>query len=162
MTGKSLFFAALLVATSVVQAERAPDQPKPVFNEKAAPAQLDELIEMIRTEIKPGGRWEHVPEMQRPTLESELAKMESLLEGHESVDELSDVNKTRLMNAQSKANAILTRHDGERLICERHKPTGSHRTQTICITYAQRHRMRENSQDALLRAQSGRALPQKN
>lgn len=158
MRGKILSAVVLLAASTVSIASSRPEQPKPVFGETVATSEFPALIEMVRDEIKPGGRWEYVPERDRPKLETQMKRMQDLIAGHPDVDAMSDADKSKLMNAQSSVNAILTRHDGKRLICERHKPTGSHRTETICITYAKRQAMRENSQQALQKMQSGRTL----
>jgi hypothetical protein len=134
-------------------------QPKPVFGEKVVPTQFPELIAMVRSEIEPGGRWEYVPKSQRRLLEEKFDEMERVLDGRQSVDELSNAEKLRLINAQEHANAILTQHDGRRLICERVTPTGSHRPKNVCITLAERKRANEESTKMLRGIQKGGAMP---
>lgn len=41
-------------------------------------------------------------------------------------------------NAQASANAILGLRDGNRMVCERRKRTGSNRTELHCERYAER------------------------
>jgi hypothetical protein len=136
------------------------EQPKPVFGEKIAPAELPQLIEMIRSQIEPGGRWEYVPKKERPTLEAKLDEMQRILAGRASLDELSNDERIRLINAQEHVNAILTRHDGERLICKRETPTGSHRPVNNCVTFADRKRDQEASRRFLDDAQqANRGMP---
>lgn len=144
----------------VASAFASPEQPKPVFGEKVAPTDFPELITMIREEIQPRGRWEYVPDSERPTLETQLKVMENLLEGHVSIDELSNDEKLQLINAQEHVNAILTQHDGRRLICERMTPTGSHRPKNVCVTLAQRRQATEDSRRFLDDVQARRALKQ--
>jgi hypothetical protein len=137
----------------------ASQQPKPVFGEKVAPAQFSELIAMVRSEIEPGGRWEYVPKSQRRLLEEKFGEMERVLEGRQSIDELTNADKLRLINAQEHVNAILVQHDGRRLICERVTPTGSHRPKNVCASLAERKRANEDSTNFLRSIQGGGAMP---
>lgn len=118
---------------------------KPVFGEKTEPTDFPQLISMIRMEIEPGGRFEAVPDKNRPLLEEKLGEMERILDGHESVGELTENERLRLINAQEHANAILTQNDGHRLICERVTPVGSHRPEKQCMTVAQRRQASDDS-----------------
>lgn len=156
-------YRAILVSAFCVVAmnlSAASPQPKPVFGEKVAPTQLPELIAMVRFEIEPGGRWEYVPNSKRRLLEQKLQEMERLLANRQSVDELNNAEKLRLINAQEHANAILTQHDGRRLVCERITPTGSHRPKNVCTTLAERKQASEDSRRFLDSVQnSNRAMP---
>jgi hypothetical protein len=144
-----LVLAMLALSTSAFAA--TVEDAKPVFGKKTQPADFPELIAMIRMEVKPGGRWETVPDRDRPLLEQKLSEMEDILEGHESVADLADDAQLRLINAQGHANAILTQNDGHRLICERIKPVGSHRPVKQCMTVAQRRQANEDSRRYLER-----------
>ncbi len=143
MRKQAVIFVALFGFAAGTQA--GTEQPKPVFGEKIAPTELPQLIEMIRSEIEPGGRWEYVPQKDRPALEAKLDEMERVLDGRASLDQLSNDERLRLINAQEHANAILTQHDSRRLICQRETPTGSHRPVNKCMTLAQRKRESEDS-----------------
>lgn len=160
MLKKLLFMSLLLSVGGAFAAADEPKQPKPVFGERATPADFPQLIQMIRVEIEPGGRWEEVPSSDRPMLETKLKEMESLLANHESVDELSDDEKMKLLNAQGHVNALLLQHDDQRLVCERYTPTGSHRPRRLCMTVAQRRENSEKSR-AYLESQQRIALPVK-
>jgi hypothetical protein len=138
-----LMFAMLAVSAGAFAATM--EDAKPVFGKKTQPNDFPELIAMIRMEIEPGGRWETVPDKERPLLEKKLSEMEDILEGHESVGELDDDERLRLINAQEHANAILTQNDGHRLVCERVTPVGSHRPVKQCMTVAQRRQATEDS-----------------
>lgn len=54
-----------------------------------------------------------------------------------SVDKMDQNAKVRLFADQSTVNAILTKKDGDRLICETNTPEGSHFPVKTCKTYAQ-------------------------
>lgn len=156
---KTALFVSLLVATSMFalsdQALATPgrEQPKPVFGEHVSPSEFPQLIAMVRAELEPGGRWQYVPEKRLPALESRLAEMEALLAGHGSVDEMTVEEKMKLLNAQEHANAILTDNDGERVICERHKPINSRIGSVLCVTLAERNNMRDAGKNGVVRLQ---------
>ena len=135
--------AILAVSTSGFAATM--EDAKPVFGTKTQPNDFPQLIAMIRMEIEQGGRWESVPDKDRPLLEMKLSEMEGILEGHESISELAEHERLRLINAQGHANAILTQNDGHRLVCERITPVGSHRPVKQCTTVAERRRASEDS-----------------
>ncbi len=138
-----LMFAMFAVSAGTFAATI--EDAKPVFGTKTKPSDFPELIEMIRMEIEPGGRWETVPDKDRPLLETKLSEMEKILEGRASIDELAEHDRLRLINAQEHANAILTQNDGHRLVCERVTPVGSHRPVKQCATVAQRRQSSEDS-----------------
>jgi hypothetical protein len=159
MRNKAVLMFAMLAVSACTFAATVEDA-KPVFGKKIQPAEFPELIAMIRMEIEPGGRWETVPDRDRPLLETKLSEMERILEGHDSVAELADDEQLRLINAQEHANAILTQNDGQRLVCERIKPVGSHRPVKQCMTVAQRRQENEDSRRYLERNAPRRvALP---
>lgn len=142
---KQAVLMLVLLACSVGLSAATVEDAKPVFGKKIEPTDFPELIAMIRMEIEPGGRWESVPDKERPLLEQKLSEMEKILEGHESVGELTENERLSLINAQEHANAILTQNDGHRLICERVTPVGSHRPVKQCMTVAQRRQTNEDS-----------------
>ena len=61
--------------------------------------------------------------------------------------------KMKLLNAQEHANAILTDNDGERVICERHKPINSRIGSVLCVTLAERNNMRDAGKNGVVRLQ---------
>jgi hypothetical protein len=147
--------AALLLAFAGTASANQPKAPQPVFGKKAQPGDFPELIKMIRIELEPGGRFADVPPGDRPLLDEKLKLMETLLGDVRHVDELSDNDKMKLLNAQSHVNAVLLKNDDQRLVCERYTPTGSHRPQKVCITVAQR---RENSERARRQLESNQRI----
>lgn len=91
----------------------------------------------IRQQMKPGGRFEYVNVAEHQDVERQLGLIKSLL-AKRAGSQLSDNDQLDLLAAQETANAILTRRDGRRLICENTAPTGSNRKVKQCITYADR------------------------
>ncbi|MEO8669981.1 MAG: hypothetical protein ABI411_01625 [Tahibacter sp.] len=108
--------------------------------------QFDEQAAAVRAQLDVGGRYEFVLPAERKTIELRLEQMELLLSAATNADDLKDKQKVDLMVAQEEINAILTKRDGKRLICEQVSPVGSHRKIQQCGTYADRERERRESQ----------------
>jgi hypothetical protein len=108
-----------------------------ISGRKLAPTEFPQLAATLGREMDGGGRFEFVTAAERTAVESALAEMARLLAGHERLDTLSDAERIALHNAQERANAILTRRDGERVVCERRKTVGSNMRQLVCETYAE-------------------------
>lgn len=103
----------------------------------------------IRSQMKTGGRWEFVDSTERATVERRLDEIAALMGNAASADELSSGDRSTLLTAQEEVNAILTKKDGRRLICQNVAPTGSNRKQKTCVTFAERERERRDSQNFL-------------
>jgi len=108
--------------------------------------QFEALIASIRVELEPGGKYAYVPKNDRPALESQLNLMATLLQGVDSIEDMSKHRKIRLFNAQEKVNGLLLQSEGNRVQCETHKITGSHRPRTVCMTLVERENAKEDSQ----------------
>lgn len=121
-------------------------QPAPAIPKQYAAEEFETIANGIRIQMEPGGRYAHVPEIDRPAIEEQLNKIASLLDGVEVIEELNHEDRVRLFNAQEKVNALLLQHDGERLVCEKTRVTGSHRPRTVCMTWSERQAAREDAQ----------------
>lgn len=91
----------------------------------------------IRKQMGPGGRWQYVNTRERATIDGSFADMAKLYDQYGSVDRMDQSAKVRLLADQSTINAILTRKDGDRLICTSEVPVGSHLPVKRCRTYSQ-------------------------
>jgi hypothetical protein len=100
----------------------------------------------IRQQMEPGGHYEFVSAAERAEVERNLQTMGDLLARHTDAAALAERDKAALLQAQENVNAILTRNDGRRLICERSRPTGSHLGKDKCVTFAERERQRRLSE----------------
>src|SRR5579875_2419046 len=88
-------------------------------------------------QMQPGGRWQYIDQKERATIDGSFADMGKLYDQYGSVDKMDQDARVRLLADQSTVNAILTRRDGERLICQMEIPVGSHLPVKTCRTYAQ-------------------------
>lgn len=136
-----VFAVGLALSVGVMAAEKKLDPAlQAVTKEK-----FDDQAAAIRQQMKPGGRWEFVDTDERAQVNSRLDEIASLLATTASADALSRTDKGRLLEAQEDVNAVLTKKDGRRLICQQVTPTGSNRKQKQCSTFAQRERERRDA-----------------
>lgn len=142
---KSKFWLPVTVATMLVlqvatvhAKETKPDVKANTKDEFAA------VADHVRQQMAPGGRFDAVTKTDQETVNRDLSNMESLYDKFGTVDAMDQPSKIQLYNNQSEVNAILTRNDGNREVCEQVKPMGSNIPKTICKT--QREINQENSQ----------------
>lgn len=95
------------------------------------------IVAAIHQQMQPGGRWQYMDNSERATIDGSFADMQKLYGQYGSVDKMDQAAKMRLLADQSTVNAILTRKDGDRLVCETVMPVGSHLPVKTCKTYAQ-------------------------
>ena len=80
-----------------------------------------------------------------------LDRIAGLLDGRPSVESLSEAEKVKVFNEQEVVNTILTRARADsRVVCTRERRVGSHRTSSVCYTVAERRRMHDQTQNALI------------
>lgn len=128
----------VLQVASVQAKETKPDVKANTKDEFAA------VADHVRQQMAPGGRFESVSKPDQETVNRDLGNMESLYNKFGTVDAMDQSSKVALYNGQSEVNAILTRHDADREVCESVKPMGSNIPKTVCKT--QRQLDEENSQ----------------
>ena len=105
------------------------------------------LVAAVRQQMQPGGRYEFVDTHERETVETNLAAMQSLLDKYGTVAQMDMNTKIQLFNDQEIVNAILTRRDDKRLVCESVAPIGSHIPRTSCRTYREMELERRDVQN---------------
>lgn len=121
----------VLQVASVHAKETKPDVKANTKDEFAA------VADHVRQQMAPGGRFASVAKSDQETVNRDLSNMESLYDKFGSVDAMDQSSKVALYNNQSEVNAILTRHDADREICEQVKPMGSNIPKTVCKTQRQ-------------------------
>jgi hypothetical protein len=110
---------------------------------------FDAVAAAIQQQMQPGGRWQYINRRERATIDGSFADMRVLYDKFGSVDKMDQSAKIRLLADQSTVNAILTKKDGDRLICETNTPVGSHFPVKTCKTYAQVQAEQRNAQQFL-------------
>jgi len=121
----------VLQAASVHAKEAKPDVKANTKDEFAA------VADHVRQQMTPGGRFESVKQSDQMIVDRDLSSMESLYDKFGTVDAMDQPSKVQLYNSQSEVNAILTRNDANREVCEQVKPMGSNIPKTVCKTQRQ-------------------------
>lgn len=116
-------------------------------------ALFDDQAAAIRQQMLPGGHYEFVSTAERGEVEQNLDRIAAVLAQHDDPKSFSDADKTALLQAQENVNAVLTRNDGRRLVCQRERATGSHLGKDTCQTFAERERARRSSATEVRRLQ---------
>ncbi|GAB2797775.1 hypothetical protein [Dyella kyungheensis] len=133
----------VLQVASVHAKETKPDVKADTKDEFAA------VADHVRQQMAPGGRFDSIPKNDQQTVTRDLSSMESLFDKFGKVDAMDQPSKVELFNNQSEVNAILTRHDGDRQVCEQIKPMGSNIPKTVCKTQRQINLENDQSQRTL-------------
>nr|WP_199042495.1 hypothetical protein [Dyella sp. ASV24] len=121
----------VLQMASVHAKETKPDVKANTKDEFAA------VADHVRQQMGPGGRFDSVNKDDQSTVNRDLSNMQSLYDKFGTVDAMDQPSKVELYNNQSEVNAILTRHDQDREVCEQIKPMGSNIPKTVCRTQRQ-------------------------
>lgn len=110
---------------------------------------FEAVVAAIHQQMQLGGRWQYIDARERATIDGSFADMGKLYDQFGSVDKMDQNARVRLLADQSTVNAILTKKDGDRLVCETVMPVGSHLPVKTCRTYAQIQAERNGAQEFL-------------
>ena len=100
------------------------------------------------------GRYADMDQATRDQLLQTQDKVLALLDGKSSSKELSAPDQLLLFNSLEEISAIVNKAEDGRMVCERVRRVGSHRTENICKTVAQRRAERQQSRDSIERRDS--------
>lgn len=122
------------------------------------------VVAAVHQQMQPGGRYEFVEQSERGKIDANFTDMQSLFDKYGTVAQMNQDSKVQLFNDQEAVNAILTRRDDKRLVCESVAPMGSHIPRTTCRTYRETELERHNAQNLLQEVKqvnnpSGATLP---
>lgn len=146
--GIALCVASFVSAPAIVSAAAAEGamQATPTTSVESFRLQAED----VRKDMQPGGRYAGTSAGDQQIVSRRLDEMQRLLEQRNG-DSLGERERMALFNAQEEINAILTRNDGERLICEYKTVSGSHRREKVCYKAATADERRRQAQDELAR-----------
>jgi hypothetical protein len=148
MKSRSCLLVAVAVSSLVFTLSLQAKQLDPTPSVKAdSKDQFAAVSDHVRELMAPGGRFEFVNTQERATVDTDLAQMQSLFDKFGTVDAMDAASRIQLYNNQSEVNAILTRRDGDREICDQEKSTGSNIPKTICRTYSDMERERTDTKN---------------
>lgn len=136
-------------ATGGNSAESTRSAPNAIVVKADTKENFEAVVAAIHKQMAPGGRWQFVNPAERATIDGNFADMQTLYDKYGSVDAMDANSKLRLANDQSSVNAILTKKDGDRVICQSVLPVGSHLPVKMCKTYAQMQAEQQSTQRQL-------------
>lgn len=105
------------------------------------------VVAAVHQQMQSGGRYEFVDQAERGKVDASFADMQLLFDKYGTVAQMDQNDKVQLFNDQEAVNAILTRRDDKRLVCESVSPVGSHIPRTTCRTYREIELERRNTQN---------------
>ena len=104
----------------------------------------------IRAEAEANhGRYKDMKKRTRQELFAQQDLLTGKLQGVAYTTDLPEHDQVVVFNALESIEAIVNNAEDQRMVCERHKPTGSHRIKTICVTAAQRRVDQEEAEKYL-------------
>jgi hypothetical protein len=136
-------------STSTAPSESSANIPEANGKPVVVADNIDLVAAAIRKEMQPGGRFGLVDNAGRQTVESRLADMQTLFEQYGSVEKMQGPAQTKLLADQNAVNEVLARNDGNRRICWKETPVGTHFPTTVCRTLAEIQAQRQNARDNL-------------
>ncbi|MGH8158444.1 MAG: hypothetical protein ACREPQ_10005 [Rhodanobacter sp.] len=110
------------------------------------------VVAAVHQQMQQGGRYEFVDKGEREKVDASFSDMQTLFDKYGTVAQMDESAKVQLFNDQEAVNAILTRRDDKRLVCESVSPIGSHIPRTSCRTYREielEHRQTQNFQQQM-------------
>jgi hypothetical protein len=129
---------------------------------KADPIGFAEQRTAVEGEMKDGGRFAEISDEDRAAVAQAFDRMQAVLAGKQSMDDLRQDDRVALINDQELVNALLTKAKiDSRMVCKRERRVGSHRLTSTCRTAAEWKRASEQSREDIERRRSmGDILPQ--
>ena len=153
---REMFHIILIIALAVTfnLGPNAVHASSPEAKVEVVPATTPEAFakqaEEVNQGMAPGERYGAISPADRKKVAADITKIAGLLEQVGSAEKLHNNEWVLLVNAQEHANALLTKNDGDRLICRYEKRTGSHFRVKTCQTAREIADTRRNSSQWLL------------
>jgi hypothetical protein len=145
----SLVLAVAVVAASPVSTSLAGHgQPLPAVK-VATRDQFVALKEQVDGQLQSGGRFEFITHEDRVALTRRFDHMQSLFDKFGSTQAMDPKSKFALTQDQSEVKAILSRHDGERQICDSKTLSGATVRRNVCRHHSDVAREKLNEQKDL-------------
>lgn len=129
MVAVAVLFATFCPATALA----AEEKPDAAVNASTKDA-FETVSVWVRKQMEAGGRYSYVAAADKSKVNSELDDMGKLLQARGDVDHMTPDEKKEMFVKQTDVNAILAKHDNERIICKNEAPIGSHIPVKTCQT----------------------------
>lgn len=116
---------------------------------QSTPAQILTVQDGIRQSMdRKEGAYRDLSASEKQAILDQQQVVSRILEGKESIGMLNEPQKIEIANALESINTLVNQAEDNRKVCERVKVTGSNRPQSVCMTVAQRRRLREDVQSS--------------
>ena len=110
----------------------------------------------LRAQAQAGkGIFEEMSNPERRELVARQSKLLAMIEGKDNVKDLDDAGQVEVFNLLEQINATINDVEGQQMVCEMTRKTGSHRKTKVCMTVAQRDQLREDSKLVMEKAYNG-------
>ncbi|MGH8077536.1 MAG: hypothetical protein ACREPE_09465 [Lysobacter sp.] len=147
------FAASVVLGMAMVASAASASQPTTPLQTETIRSQQAK----IKAEVEArAGAFKDVPASTRGQLLSQQALVLGLIEGKKTTDELDAAKQSELFAALESIDAMVTKANDERRVCELRKTLGSNQKERICRTAKQVREEREAARAQLDRMQSGR------
>lgn len=118
-----------------------------VIDIQSTPAQIRAAQDGIRQSMdRKEGAYKDLSVSEKQAILDQQQVVYRVLDGKDSIDLLDEPQKVKVANALESINALVNQAEDNRKVCERVKVIGSNRPQNVCMTVAQRRRLREEVQ----------------
>ena len=107
------------------------------------------VVSAVQSQMVPGGRYGFVDKKEREDVNHGLGYMQNLFDKYGTVAGMDQKTQMDLFNHQEAVNAILTRRDSNRLVCESVAPMGSHIPRKTCRTYGEIEQEHQNTRQLM-------------
>ena len=112
------------------------------------PQAFEAQVAEVHKEMATDGKYGAIGVADRIAVDAELDHIRALLRKRGSAATLNDSEQVDLMNAQERVNAVLTKNDGNRLICTLEPRTGTNFKMKVCKTARELDQIRRGSKAA--------------
>lgn len=135
---KTITLCAVFVLTSLSAYAKEP------IEILATPQQIIAAQDALKLRVERGeGEFKDLQKDDRARLFASQSTVYRLLDRKDTIDALSAPQRVELVNALESINAITAQAEDDRRICERVKKLGTNRIENVCMTVAQRRKLRE-------------------
>lgn len=109
----------------------------------------------IRAALQAGDeKYRYLDPPRRRQVYAAQKKLFALLDGRDSLDGLGADDRITVFNALEEIKSNLARQEGDEMVCERAKLAGTHRSELVCMTRAERDRRAKSATQALMNRQA--------
>lgn len=112
----------------------------------------------LRAEAQAGkGTFKSMDSNTRSKLIDRQTQLLALIDGKETLSDINDPMQVRAFNLLEEIDSIINDFEGQKVVCEYVKKTGSHRKTKQCTTLAEKRRLQQETED-YMRQQNMRSM----